>query len=99
MSRRVIERALRTKGLRWTELTYDREATPHGMMAGWTVKLTDDVEEELAADGFDTEPDAENSREVLDWIETLPDLRAFPAAPAPDPAIPADTQSREGEKP
>lgn len=74
MARRQIMRALAAKGITATLVQYDRQATPNGMMPGWTIELEDECQEQLAALGADYEPDCETASEVMDWIEGLPTI-------------------------
>ena len=79
MSRRDIERALRAKDIQWVHLQYGWQATPGEMVPGWDLILTSECEDEIALhdpDFDDWEPDFRNTAEVLEWIETLPDLRS-----------------------
>lgn len=76
MSRRKIERALLRKGLSAEIIEYNRQPTPHGMMAGWEIQLDDqsvDLALEYGCEPEDLEPDCENVSEALDWIARLPD--------------------------
>jgi hypothetical protein len=78
MSRQQIERALRAKYIQWVQLQYGWQCTPGEMVAGWDIILTDECEEEIASrdpDFDDWEPGCRNTTEVLEWVETLPNLR------------------------
>lgn len=79
MSQRQIERALRAKGIEWETVEYGAFICPGEYVDGWQVSLTEDCEEEIAGlvPGFDDfDPDCRNTTEVLEWIESLPDLSA-----------------------
>ena len=78
MSKRQIERALRSKGLEWDTIEYGKFICPGECVDGWQISLTEECEEEIAGrvHGFDDfDPDCRNTSEVLEWIETLPDLK------------------------
>jgi len=76
MSAAKIKAALASKGIPFEIVQYDRQVTPHGMMPGWTIQLTEDADEELTALGYDANPDCETAAEVMEWLSDLPDLRA-----------------------
>ena len=79
MSKRQIQRALKVKGLECSILEYTHQTTPGEVVGGWDVELSPKTEELVAtADpSFDDwEPDCFNTTEVLEWIDTLPDVRS-----------------------
>lgn len=91
MSRRKIERALLRKGLTTEVLEYNRQPTPHGMMAGWEIQLDEqsiNLAQDYGCDPEDLEPDCENTAEALEWIAGLPDC--FDGASAASPSHPGD---------
>lgn len=77
MSKRKIESALRRKGLSCSTLEYNLSACPGGMIGGWEIAL-DEMSENLVVtvdpDFDDLTPDCANADEVLEWIDTLPDV-------------------------
>lgn len=86
MSKKKILRAIAKKGLSFEVCEYDRQATPHGMMPGWTIQLDDqsiDLALDYGADYEDLEPDCESAAEVLDWIASLPDCFDGASSAAP----------------
>jgi len=78
MSKRLINRALRAKGIECETLEYTQQVSPGEMVGGWDIVLTEECEEQIAAvaPSFDDwEPDCFNTADVLEWVGTLPDLR------------------------
>jgi len=78
MSKCQIERALRAKGLSCSTLEYNYQVTPGEVVGGWEIELNESTEEAVSIhnpDFDDWEPDCRNTAEVLEWIETIPDIR------------------------
>ena len=74
MSKKRIELALKKKGL-VAEIDYVRnEPTPSGYASGWDISLSEESENKLyAIYGGYYEPDCRTVKEVLEWVDTLPD--------------------------
>ena len=78
MSKRQIERALRAKGLVCSTLEYNHQVTPGEVVGGWEIELSESTAVAVFIhnpDFDDWEPDCRNTAEVIEWIETLPNLR------------------------
>lgn len=78
MSKRKIEAALCHKGLSCSTLEYDFSACPGGMTGGWQIALDERSENLIVTvdpDFDDLDPDCANAVEVLEWIDSLPDVR------------------------
>jgi len=76
MGKREIISALKRKGLKAKTCEYGQETSPGESYGAWNVELTEESENKLLDAGVevcDLEPDAFNSKEVLDWIAELPD--------------------------
>lgn len=76
MTKKAILKALSIKGL-CADVDYVRaEPTPSGYASGWDIFLTEESEDKLFAalqgeDGADA-PECRTAKDVLEWIETLP---------------------------
>ncbi|QCL83366.1 hypothetical protein CFBP5875_01490 [Agrobacterium pusense] len=78
MSKRKIESALRRKGLSCSMLEYNFSACSGGMVGGWEIALDERSEDLIITadpDFDDLTPDCANAAEVLEWVDTLPDVR------------------------
>lgn len=77
MSKRQIERALKAKGIECAELWYGHAVSPGEMVGGWEIVLSEDSVAKVrdVDPDFDEFPDCFNAAEVLEWVETLPNLR------------------------
>lgn len=79
MAKREILAAAKRKGITFRELYYDPKCpTPGETVPCWEILLT--VESENAIYDIDPSlnfnPDLRTTQMVLEWIETLPDIRA-----------------------
>ncbi len=85
MSKRKILRAASRKGITFDELYFNRQCvTPEEIVSAWDIRLSEESENAIAdADPSFTNftPDVWNTRMVLEWIDSLPDLIATGAAP------------------
>jgi len=74
MSKVKIDKALRDKGLA-ADIDFVRSTpTPSGYASGWDISLTEHSENKVFNTGFEgcVEPDCRNTKEALEWVDTLP---------------------------
>lgn len=82
MSKRKIEAALKSKGLTCEVIEYGHHATPGEMVGGWDIELDEEstvavLMADVHLDFDDLQPDCRNTDDVLEWIGSLPNLKAF----------------------
>lgn len=80
MSKRKILAALKKKNIPTERVEYMRGCpTPSGYANGWEVEITEDTENRLFDAGFsDCEQvnEIDTSDEVIEWIESMPELKS-----------------------
>ncbi|EJS1626312.1 hypothetical protein DDM60_002649 [Vibrio cholerae] len=77
MSKRKIERLLKSKGIIATRIEYERGCpTPSGYANGWTLEFTEETENLVHENGGDLSTDMEfdNLQDVIEFISALPSI-------------------------
>ncbi|EOW9487979.1 hypothetical protein ACOCGL_003445 [Vibrio cholerae] len=77
MSKRKIERLLKSKGITATRIEYERGCpTPSGYANGWTLEFTEETENLVHENGGDLSTDMEfdNLQDVIEFISALPSI-------------------------
>ena len=78
MSKRKILSALKKKNIPVERVEYVRgQPTPSGYANGWSIEITEEVENRLFDAGFsdcEQENEIDTTGEVIEWINTMPTL-------------------------
>jgi hypothetical protein len=101
MSKAKIEAALKKKGITPEELYFERsEPTPSGYAHGWTIEFSEETVSALYLVGYEDrlDPDASNSKEMLEWVSGLPDLTGWPKPGQTFPVRMIDNWDGEGDQ-
>lgn len=79
MSKRQILAAAKRKGITFDELYFNRQCvSPEEIVSAWEIRLSEESENAIydIDPSLNFAPDLWTTPMVLEWIETLPDIRA-----------------------